>query len=155
MWNRWTRSLEFLVLSYGASALCVTVVAIGAFLASISTPWLIGIQNEPHWSWAIGSGRLKVWVAEPGFFAPDETWTASWYRGLDGQPIRWDFTMHRGSTGGVVVIAIPLLTIAAISGANLICSVLIFRQSKQQHAQTTNIGLEQTSAKSTVTIVSK
>ena len=158
MWNHWTRSLEFLALASGVSTLFVVVVSIAVLLASISKPWLIGIQNEPHWSLAIGSGRLKAWVAEPGFFAPHETWAASWYRGLDGQPIRWDFTLHRGTTGGVVVIAIPLWAIAAVSGAggvNLICAVLISRLPRQQHTQVADMDVDQASAKSTPTIASK
>ena len=158
MWSRWTRSLQFLALCSGATALCVTVVAIAAFLASISNPWLIGIQNEPHWSCAIGSGRLKVWVAELGFDKTFETWTASWYRGLDGRPIRWDFTFSRGSTGGIVVIAIPLWAIAAVSGAggiNLIGAVLISRLPKELHALSADRDKDQTSANSTVTIASK
>lgn len=90
--------------------------AVVLLVQSQSNPWLIGVQHEPHWSWAVGSGRLKVWFAEPGTFSRKDSWTNSWYRGLDGQPIRWDVTLSRGSTGGVIVIALPLWTFAVLGG---------------------------------------
>jgi len=105
----------------------VTTVAITGSITLIflsrGDPWRFGQQHEPHWSWAIGSGRLKLWVAEPGIFAPTDTWASSWYRGLDGSPTRWDFTLHRGSTGGVVVMAIPLWSLA-LGGSMLGIGVL-------------------------------
>ena len=96
----------------GAIALVAIVGSITLMILSRGDPWRFGQQHEPYWSWAIGSGRLKLWIAEPGVFTPTDSWTSSWYRGLDGSPIRWDFTMHRGSTGGVVVMAIPFWSVA-------------------------------------------
>ena len=116
--SHWSRSREVLCLSSGAVSLLVSAVAVVLLLLSESTPWLIGVQNEPQWSWAVGSGRLKVWVAEPGWFSEKDRWTSSWYRGLDDQPIRWDFTLHRGSTGGVFVIAVPFWAIAVVGCAS-------------------------------------
>jgi hypothetical protein len=93
------------------------------FLMSRSTPWLVGRQHEPRWAWAVGSGRVKLWIAEPGVFPPDETWTASWYHGLDGQSIRWDFTLPLIPPAGIFVAAFPLWAVAAflgIGGASLV-----------------------------------
>lgn len=112
------------LLSFRRRLLCAVAVfslltataAIALLLLSRSNPWLVGVKNEPHWSWAIGSGRLKTWFAEPGVPQEYEWWTNSWYRGLDGQPIIWGFTLHRGSTGGVIVLAIPLWFFTGIFG---------------------------------------
>jgi hypothetical protein len=116
--SHWSRSRDVLSVSSGAVSLLIATAAVVLLLLSGSTPWLIGVQNEPKWSWAVGSGRLKVWLAEPGWFSENDRWTSSWYRGLDGQPIRWDFTLHRGSTGGVLVIAVPLWAIAGVGGVS-------------------------------------
>ncbi|MFO0918593.1 MAG: hypothetical protein U0872_09795 [Planctomycetaceae bacterium] len=98
-------------------ALCLLAIAASTlFLLSRSTPWLIGRANEPRWAWAIGSGRVKLWVAEPGAFQPQDTWTASWYHGLDGQPTRWDLTLPELSPGGVFVVALPLWGFAILWG---------------------------------------
>jgi hypothetical protein len=110
------RTRRVLLCSFGSLALLLSVGALALLLQSRSNPWLIGVQNEPHWSWAVGSGRLKLWLAEPGAFSSNQTWTSSWYRGLDGKPIRWGFTAHRGSTGGVIVIAVPLWAFAGVGG---------------------------------------
>lgn len=111
-------------------SLLVATTAIALLVRSRSDPWLVGVQNEPHWSWAVGSGRLKVWVAEPGVPQKYDWWTSSWYRGLDGQPIRWDVTLHRGSTGGVIVFAIPLWLLAGVFGLLGACSVWFARQTR-------------------------
>ncbi len=111
-----TRRVRMLLWSFGTFSLLLATAAIVLLVQSRSTPWLIGVQNEPHWSWAVGSGRLKIWLAEPEVFSSNDSWTSSWYRGLDGQPIRWGFTVHRGSTGGVIVIAVPLWVIAGVGG---------------------------------------
>jgi hypothetical protein len=98
----------------GAVSLFIATTAFVLLLLSRSDPWLIGAQYEPRWSWAIGSGRLKIWVAEPGVPQKSSRWTSSWYRGLDGRPIRWDLTLSRGTTGSVIVIAVPLWLVAAV-----------------------------------------
>lgn len=89
----------------GTLAVLSAVTAVVLLFLSRSNPWFAGLQREPYFSWAIGSGRLKVWVAVPGSFSPYVWWTNSWYRGLDGWPIRWDFTLHLGE---IIVVAIPL-----------------------------------------------
>jgi len=75
------------------------------FVASAGRPWLFGVQREPRWAFAIGSGRLKLWWAQQAAFSLNDSWTSSWYRGLDGQTIRWDVSI---SPGTVRVVAIPL-----------------------------------------------
>lgn len=104
---------------------------IAVLVSSRSNPWLVGVQNEPHWAWAVGSGRLKLWLAEPGAFSREDPWTSSWYRGLDGQPLRWDFTLHRGSTGGIIVLALPLWTFACAGSIGGICLLFLGRQERQ------------------------
>jgi hypothetical protein len=110
------RAHALLLCAAGALSLLIATAALVLLLLSRSEPWRVGVQNEPHWSWAVGSGRLKVWVAEPGVPRPDNWWTSSCYRGLDGEPIRWDFTFSRGSTGGVIVVAIPLWFVSSVFG---------------------------------------
>ncbi len=106
----------FLLTSFGVISLLMAMAALVLLLQSRSDPWLVGVQNEPHWSWAVGSGRLKVLIAEPGVPQPYNQWTNSWYRGLDGRPLRWDLTLSRGSTGGIIVIAIPLWIVSSVFG---------------------------------------
>ena len=109
------RDFHRLLFPTGIAFCLLAIAACTLFLLSRSTPHLTGRQHEPDWAWAVGSGRVKVWIAEPGAFAPHDTWTASWYRGLDGQPLRWDFTLPPLSPGGVFVFAIPLWVIAILS----------------------------------------
>lgn len=79
------------------------VISLTIWLSSTGTPWLIGQQREPRWAWALGSGRLKLWWSSD--HPADRTWTTSWYRGLDGRPIRWDITFSRNV---VNTLALPL-----------------------------------------------
>lgn len=98
------------VLGTIALSLCV------AWVASLGQPWCLGIQREPRWACAVGSGRVKLWWAKDGAFMTGDTWTSSWYRGLDGSAVRWGVD---ASFGVVRVVAIPLwpfFTVAA-SGA--------------------------------------
>jgi hypothetical protein len=91
----------------GAVFWLLTLAAIALLLLSRSNPWLIGKQRQPYWAWAVGSGRIKLWVAEqPEFFAPENWWPNMYYRGLDGQAIRWDVTLERQVA--VMVVALPL-----------------------------------------------
>ena len=115
-------SLRILLVAGGLLCWLLAAGSAALLLESRSNPWLVGIQNEPYWSWAVGSGRLKTWVAEPVLWKEKYGWTSSWYRGLDGQPLRWDVTVHRGSTGGVIVVAIPLWasTVVGLAGG-MIC----------------------------------
>jgi hypothetical protein len=128
------RDLRLLRFSFGTSALLVSAVAIVLLVQSRSKPWLFGGQNEPDWSWAVGSGRLKLWLADRGAFSADETWPASWYRGLDGKPIRWGFTAHRGTTGGVTVIAVPLWTVGILAG---FCGIFVFWHGRKRRREAT------------------
>ena len=135
MWNRWTQFLELSSRYFGLFRLSVALVSIVLFVASISNPWLIGVQKKTYCSWAVGSGRLKIWIAEPTQFSNEHLWTNSWFRGLDGQPIRWDFTIPTWPTGGIVVIAIPLWAIAAVSGSGgvyFICTSMSSRRLEQR-----------------------
>ncbi len=127
------RSREMLYRYLEALSSLMVGSAVVLLLQSQSNPWLLGVQHEPYCSWAVGSGRLKVWLAEPGVFSRTDVWPNSWYRGLDGQPIRWDVTLSRGSTGGVIVIALPLWTFALLGGISGIG--LLFLGHKQQHVQ--------------------
>ena len=135
MWKSRTPQFDTRLLYTGILLLSLAIVSSILFVASISNPWLTGVQCEPYYSWAIGSGRLKIWIAELGPYSSkisaELLWTSSWYRGLDGQPIRWDFTFSNGSTGGIVVIAIPLWTIIAVSGtagSSLTCASILSRR---------------------------
>ena len=117
-------AFTLLWLGMSVAALAASAGATALLFLSRSNPWFAGAQNEPHYSWAVGSGRLKLWVADPGASAGGR-WSNSWYRNLDGQPIRWDFTLSRGSTGGVLVLAIPLGAVAGICGVAGVCFLLL------------------------------
>ena len=90
----------------------IALVILATWIASAGRPWLCGVQHEPRWATAIGSGRVKVWWARAGAFSPEDGWIASWYRGLDGAPIRWGCS---ASFGAVRVVAIPLWLPALLS----------------------------------------
>lgn len=89
-------------------------------VCSSGSKWLIGEQHEPYYSWAVGSGRIKIWLAEDDAFEPGDWWARGWYRGLDGDPLRWDFDYHHASTGGITVVAIPFWFIGIVA---LICGL--------------------------------
>jgi hypothetical protein len=115
------RLLRTFLLSGGAASWLLALAATVLLLLSRSEPWLMGKQHEPHWSWAVGSGRIKLWVAQPEAFESHDWWPAMYYRGLDGSPIRWDVTLNRQE--GLTVMALPLWLVAlagAIAGTSMI-----------------------------------
>lgn len=119
---------SILLLALAVSGWFLAAGSAALLLQSRSNPWLVGVQNEPYWSCAVGSGRFKAWLAEPAMWRDQYGWTNSWYRGLDGQSIRWDITVDRGSTGGVIVVAIPLWIFLAAGLAGGIIGLAAWRR---------------------------
>ncbi|MHC4976270.1 MAG: hypothetical protein ACYTF7_06655 [Planctomycetota bacterium] len=83
-------------------------------VVSRGDPWFAGHNHEPNWAWAVGSGRLKIWVAGPDYAL--DWWPNMYYRGLDGSPLRWDLQFVNNTTRGVYACAIPFWLLAGLSG---------------------------------------
>src|SRR5690242_744871 len=88
--------------------------AFGLWVASMGYPWLFRLVREPRWALGIGSGRVKIFFAQPGAFAANEDWLPMFYGGLDGSAIRWGIDVRAEA---VRVVALPLWPLVSLLGA--------------------------------------
>jgi hypothetical protein len=95
----------------------IVVGSIALMALSYGSKWRFGQRHEPRWSWAIGSGRFKLWFADSRYFGPKDWWPNMWYRGLDAASIRWDFSFEHNSEVGMTICAIPLWSTALLGAA--------------------------------------